>query len=318
VLITGGSGHIGSAVARRVRALGGTPVLFDVRHNPANLHGLEDVTFVQGDIASFSDVATAVAGHGVGRVIHLGAVLTRESVAHPLHAIEVNAGGTANVLECARLFGVARVVWASSAAVYGQRSRYAGWANPGALDEDAPPIPEDLYAATKYLNEVLARQYRAAGLNVVGLRPVMTYGAGTFTTMVGILNEAIRCAALGGEARVTRPWQRDSAINPIFVDDCADLFAVAALREQVLSRDIYNTGTGEYLTIGAMMDIVSEVTGQRVVFEPEPLDAGDFAVPDFDFPDLDSGRLREELDWRPGHSFAQGVERLVAGYREAA
>src|SRR5690606_28703465 len=120
-LVTGGAGYLGSALARRLVALGHDVRVFDdlSAGDPTRLP--EDVTFARGDINDLPRLWTLL--QGVDCVYHLAArVSVPESVRYPREYNSVNVGGTVSVLEAMRDVGVKRLVFASSGAVYGDQS----------------------------------------------------------------------------------------------------------------------------------------------------------------------------------------------------
>jgi UDP-glucose 4-epimerase len=320
VLVTGGTGHIGSRVARSLLERGKLPILFDLVPNMGNVRDIvNDVQVEVGDVTEISDLLRAIRRTGAESVIHLGALLTLQVAARPPRGIATNCIGTANVFEVAQALDLRRVVWTSSAAVFGPTSRYEALLGRTTMLDEDPPMPEDLYGSTKYLCEVLSRQYLATGTDIVGLRPVMSYGSGTFSTAVGILNAAIREIAYGRPGTVTHPWSRDARVNSMYVDDMADLIVRACLHDKRLGKPVYNTGMGEYLSIGEMMDLATSlVPGSKIEFASDPALADqEAAVPHFYYPDLDSSALRAELGWEARYDFLEGARAIIEGYRAA-
>src|SRR5690606_4426121 len=137
ILITGGTGFIGSYLCRALLAAGQRPAALDMY--PSNVirdvlteDEYAQVTVVQGDIANLRDGAHAVKAHGVRRVIHLPSLLTPAPDENPSLAVDVNIKGFANILEAARLFELDKVVWASSVVVFGHKNNHP----PGPLPND--------------------------------------------------------------------------------------------------------------------------------------------------------------------------------------
>jgi len=170
VLITGGTGILGGATGRLLAGQGHSVRLLDVAPDPAAATWGPDVEIVRGDVLSFGDLGDAM--RGVDVVVHLAYSLGEATNRRPYAASRLNVQGTATVLEAARLFGVGRVVLASSVAVYGSDAMYAPAELP--LTEDAathlaPGMP--LYGAGKLYLERLAEVYRRThGLLGVGSR----------------------------------------------------------------------------------------------------------------------------------------------------
>jgi len=318
VLVTGGTGHIGARVVLALRRRQVDVVVYDRRPRPERLGTVaESVRLVAGDIADERLLGEVLIRYGVTHVIHTGAVLGFESARDAKGAIEANCIGTAAVFELAERHELSRVVWASSTGLYGTRRQYEHLLGRHVVDESDPPMPATLYAATKQLNETLAAMYRSRGVDVVALRPVLTYGWGAFATAAGIVNAALRDLALTGRAFVGDPWARDSRINAMHVDDCAELFVELCLRDRALEHGVYNAGTGEYASIGEMLGQAAElVGGAEVRFESDsPAGPSSAGIPLYDFPDVDSTRIRSEWGWQPRYRFAAGAEAVMAEAR---
>src|SRR5215813_3622994 len=140
-LVTGAFGCIGSWVCKRLLDGGERPVAFDVGDDPWRLRmivgpeRLRDIAMVKGDITDKDAVARAMAEHDVDRVIHLAAWQVPLCRQDPARGALISVVGTANVFEAARTSNgqIERVVYASSAAVFGPPTLYP----PGALRDDA-------------------------------------------------------------------------------------------------------------------------------------------------------------------------------------
>ena len=156
VLVTGGSGFIGTYLLRRLVERGDRAINFDVRppgptaewwYGPA----ADQIQFVQGGVDDLSGVMAAVKQHQPDTIIHIAAIvdLAVLSQRHTL-AMQVNLGGTLNILEAARLFGVRRVVYFSSIAVL-----------PGLRYE-----PVDVNHAVMTAREILSHQFRLENITV--------------------------------------------------------------------------------------------------------------------------------------------------------
>lgn len=124
-LVTGGTGFIGSHLVRRLVEMGCEVVIYDVSPKTAALGEVAgEVDVVRGDVLDVVSLMDTIKGHGVDRIVHLAYLLITESRENPTRALRVNCEGTNNAFEAARLMGMRRVVWASSAAVYGPGDYY--------------------------------------------------------------------------------------------------------------------------------------------------------------------------------------------------
>lgn len=199
-----------------------------------------------------------------------------------------------------------RVVYASSAAVYGPGPVYEDLLGRHTLTAAAPPMPGDPYGSTKLLFEGYAAQAIREGQHIVGLRLVLTFGVGSVNAAVSILNRAMRDAALTGSGTVTHPWTPEMHIDPMYVKDAADLFVKTCLHVKKFRQPVYNLDTGEYLPMRHMMNLAGKLlpAGACIRFEKTtPAEVGGLKVPLFNYPDLDSSAIRAELDWTPAYGF---------------
>lgn len=309
VLVTGGTGLIGAQVARSLLDRGLHPVLLDVVPDEGAISDMAGrVTVVSGDVTDRADVAMAMAMVSGGRVIHLASLLGTTTTRDPARGIEVNTIGTEIVFAAARAAGVQRVVWASSQSVYGRRDQYEALLGRGQVSEDDPAVPRDVYGGTKLLNELLAEHHAAMGLDVVGLRPVLTIGPARQSGAVGDLVGAWRDVIVSGHGVVRSPWSPQGRVNPIHVHDCAEQFVVTCLHPDRLRRLVYNTGTGEYRSVGEMgRAAVSIATDGSIDYEVSD-DERVAALAIYDFADVDSSALRNELGWVARHDLESGLK----------
>ena len=172
VLITGGAGFIGSHTVEALLAIGARVVVLDDFSNGrrANLPGAhERLTVIEGDIRDLATVRAAIAG--ASHVLHLAAqVSVPASIADPLESCRQNVLGFVTVLEAARGAEARRVVFASSAAVYGMPRDLP-------LTEDSPLAPISPYGLEKSIDEQYGRLYTELyGFSTLGLRFFNVYG----------------------------------------------------------------------------------------------------------------------------------------------
>jgi UDP-glucose 4-epimerase len=247
VLVTGGTGFIGSSVAADLLEHGHDVVAYDLSTDPRILEKLDvadDVTIRRGDVTDSTDVIRAVKETGATHIVHLAALLTNTARENPRAALDVNVQGTNNVFEAARTLSeqVERVAWASSAAIYAPPNNYESW-----VTEDDLVYPETLYGATKEYNEHQARVYNEDyDVSLVGLRPTVAYGPYRETGGSAFLANIIEKPALGESFSVEYGDQR---IDWQYVTDIAQGFRKAAFApEDDLTQNIYNI-RGELATI---------------------------------------------------------------------
>jgi nucleoside-diphosphate-sugar epimerase len=301
VLVTGGTGFIGSYVAADLLDHGHDVVAYDLSTDPRILEKLDiadDVEIRRGDVTDPTDFVRAVRETGTTHVVHLAALLTDSAQSNPRGAMQVNIEGTNNVLEAARTLSdqVERVAWASSAAAYAPPAKYGD----RFVTEDDLVSPDTLYGATKAYNEHQARVYREEfGVSDVALRPTVAYGPYRETGGSAFLANIVEKPALGEAFSVE---YGDQVIDWQHVRDIAQAFRLAAFTpEDALTQRVYNV-RGELATIREAVETVERI------------------VPDADLTVSDEGELpwTQRLDMTPaqedlGYEPAYGLER---GFRD--
>jgi len=257
VLVTGGTGFLGSYVAAELLAAGHDVVAYDLSTDDRILSKLgiaEDVTIRRGDVSEATAVIRAVRETGATHIVHLAALLTNAARENPRSALQVNVLGTNNVLEAARTLDeqVERVAWASSAAVYAPPHNYGG-----AVDEGDLVYPDTLYGGTKTYNEHQARVYHEDyGVSHVGLRPTVAYGPYRETGGSAFLANIVERPALGEPFSVD---YGDQVIDWQHARDIAQAFRRAAFTpESDLDQRVYNV-RGELATIREAAETVRSI-----------------------------------------------------------
>ena len=215
VLITGGGGFIGAWLSKRLLASGHEVQIFDLRKErniAAAIVGsaLDRIDWVLGDVSDGNAVRQAA--EGCDLLVHLAAVLTPACQQDPVRGAQINLIGTLNVFEAARVHGLQKVLYMSSAGVYG-------------TDDGSVPYPLTHYGAFKLAGEGSARAYHLDhGISSLGVRPLVVYGAGRETGLTAGPTIACRAAARGETYII--PFSGDS--NFVYVDDVAAAFAKGA------------------------------------------------------------------------------------------
>ena len=218
ILITGASGCVGTSAVKYMLEHGHTPISFS--RSAGSPEGIETIA---GDITSLEDISHAIKKVNPIRIIHLAGFQTPDCQAMPFKGMDVNAIGTSNLLRAASAPGtrVDRVVFASSAAVYGSRSLYA---RPTVTTND-PVLPPGLYGYWKYVGEGMCQAFNMeTGASTVSLRFATTYGPGRDRGLTSAPTTALKAAALGIDYDI--PYQGREHYH--YVDDVGAAFAVAA------------------------------------------------------------------------------------------
>lgn len=195
-LVTGGTGFIGSHLVRLLLDRGAARVVAsNVSGTSRNLEDVRDrVEIARADIGDFTDVLRLVEKHRPATIYHVGAMLAPACDTNPEAGIRANALGTYHVLEAARLFGVRRVVFASSMSVFSPTH-----ATTPEIDDFSVTRPETVYGAAKLFSENLGLCYRRLhGLDYRGLRLPNINGPGTTTHgYLEYVNKAIEESVAG-------------------------------------------------------------------------------------------------------------------------
>lgn len=298
VLVTGSSGLIGAAVCDALLARGHEVIALDLRR-PS--HPRSARTEVEADVSDQAALFRVLDDYEFDHVVHLGAVLSSTASLNLEKTIVTNTIGTLNILKLAESRRVKRVVSAGTTAGYGGYSGAgSSLSTIDSVDESYPLAPVDIYAATKVTGEVVCSEFRSRGVDVVSVRPVVTYGPNEQGGAVGKLFDALRRLAHDAEVTIPRPWGRDTRVNLMFAADCADQIVSVLLHPTGLANGAYNLGNGSYTKISDLVNVSVDIldSGASIEFE-----ADEGTGPLFDFPDVSSSRVRNELGWAPTSSF---------------
>jgi UDP-glucose 4-epimerase len=291
VLVTGGSGFIGSHVVDKLYDAGYAPRIYDLQPSPHHEPGSVDT--VVGDL--FDHDALCAAMKDCEAVVHLAAYADVGIVAkEPVEAEECNSRGTLAVLEAARETGT-RVIYGSTIWVYGA-------SGDGLIDEEAPlGLPDHLYTASKLAGEMYCTSYAELyDVPCTILRFGIPYGprARPAAVIPIFVSKALKGEPLtiAGDGLQTRRF--------VYVEDLAEGI-VAGLQRGTENR-VYNLAGDEAVTIRELADIVSDLIDDTEIVHT-PGRNGDFggAV-------ISNERAAAELDWRASTPLREGVRRYLA------
>ncbi len=280
-LVTGGAGYIGAHVVRALQAKGLAPVVLDDLSSGVAAFVPPGVPFVQADIRDTASVSDALRDYGCTGVIHVaGFKYAGVSVQRPLHTYAQNVTGTASVLEAMADAGVNRIVFSSSAAVYGTPDTEL-------VTEDSPNRPESPYGESKLIGEWLINDVARSteGFRGVSLRYFNVVGSATDEVydvsphnLFPLVIEALLAGRTPRINGVDYPTPDGTCVRDyVHVGDLADshVAAALALTEGRPLRPAYNLGSGEGLSVRQIMDAMAKITGIEFTPEIAPRRPGD-------------------------------------------
>ena len=253
-LITGGTGCIGSWVVRGLVREGAPVTMVSTGRRRDRLEliltaaELAAVEIVETDVNDLETIEAAARRSGVTAIVHLAALQLPLCAADPVAGARVNVQGTASMFELARRLGIGRVVYASSAAVYGPKDRYEA----EVVGPDAELSPTSHYGVFKVANEQAARVYwQTGGIASIGLRPHSAYGPGRDQGVTSKPTLAM-IAAAGG-----RPYHVDfgGSYQFQFVEDVAAAF-IAAARADRPGADVFSIG-GPRIGVDEIVEVIA-------------------------------------------------------------
>lgn len=248
ILITGGTGFLGSRISRKLLDLGESVVAYDLYPTFELLNGYEDrIKIVTGDVTSIEQIISTIKEHRINTIIHLAYILGIESMGNPQLAVKVNCLGTNNVFEAARIMDIQRALFASSIVAYGSYQKHGD----KDLTEDDPLYPDSIYGACKALCEFMAQWYHLAyGMGVYVLRVGSAFGPGRTGGATAFVSNLTTYPALGKPLLI--PAKSSTQFPYASVDDVAEAFVTVCRADaKKLKHTLYNVGgyahTGEEL-----------------------------------------------------------------------
>jgi UDP-glucose 4-epimerase len=244
VLITGAHGFIGAAII---------PELLDAGHDVIGMDCIGGTRIQVGDITRLEDCVAACEGADV--VIHsVGIHLATQVADSPMQMVDVNVNGTLNILRAAEIAGTRRIVYLSSATVYGEPDRLP------ALETDLPR-PREPYALAKLVAEQYCQTFHeTCGMEVVVIRPFSVYGPGQDQNS-GYVGMALN--ALKTDGIVSFPGRADYLRDFVHISDVARLCALATTTE-LPGYTVLNSGAGHAHSLDELVAMVARMADVRL------------------------------------------------------
>jgi UDP-glucose 4-epimerase len=295
ILITGGAGFIGSAVANRLVRAGHTVLVLDdlTTGDPRRLD--PEVLFTRGDIKDVPKLWTLL--QGVDCVYHLAArVRVPESIHYPSDYNDVNVGGTVAVMEAVRDTGVKRVVFGSSGALYGEQARQP-------ISEEQSPNPNSPYGVSKVAAEYYVSTIGSLyGIETVALRIFNAYGPGQELppSYPPVIPQLLKQAQSGGSLVIFGDGTQTRDF--VYVDDVVEALIAAATAADV-NKAVINIGSAEEVSINDLATQIARVTAKRlsILHNREQSPGVSRLV-------ADTSLAREQLGWTSQIDLIQGLQ----------
>jgi nucleoside-diphosphate-sugar epimerase len=301
---------VGANIVKDLADNGHHVVSFDI-NGPDKL--LEDfageasspVAFIQGDIVDPKSVARLGLDYQIDKIVHAAVyTVNREAleIERSRDVIAINLEGTANLLELARTQQTKRFIYVSSGAAYG-----SALPSDQTLNEETPPVPENLYGITKFASEMITRRYgQLHGLSTATVRLSTPYGPMERVTghraVMSVFHDWTGRVARG-EGITTEDM--DDGRDYIYIADIADGLRTV-LDSPNLSHNLYNLTTGIWLTLQEILDGVIELSPSTQVTTP-PVKLAVAAGGNYSRGPLSSHRLFSDLGWTPSYDLKAGL-----------
>lgn len=300
ILVTGGAGFIGSHVNKLLLDQGHQVTVVD------NLsHGNQDsvdsrAKFVQADLLDQKKIEEIMVGHNA--IIHMASLIeVEESVKRPLEFVENNITGTVKLLEAMRKTGTKKIIFSSSACVYGKPDKLP------ITEADPLNEQENPYGLTKVTMEKLCMLYhRIYGFDVTILRYFNPFGPGELhQPETHAIPNFIK--AVLEKRKLPLYWKGQQIRDFIYIEDLA---SAHILPLNLFGLNIYNVGTEQGIKIIDVVKKIFELVGNEVLIE-------DLGERKGDVPSLiaSSEKIKQELKWQAKVNLEEGLRKTIDFYR---
>jgi nucleoside-diphosphate-sugar epimerase len=312
ILITGGGGFIGLNLARYLVDRG-QEVLLLRRHAFAiplflTPYAGKQVNTVEGDITEPSVLYSLIKNYSVESIVH-AAVATETSIGSTLYqAIKINIQGTTDVLEAARIFGLRRVTFLSSVAVYFPES------SPSSIlseENDLPVSSTEWIGGTKKAGEQICLLYaREYGLSIPIVRPPQVWGPLYWTHRSPV--HTMIDNAISGKPSDLSSFYGENKAPYIYVRDCAKALGLVHLAPS-LKYDIYNISDGETRSLADFARAIKEVIPEARITLGETK-----STRDADRPPMDITRIKSDVGFTPDYNLKKAVKAYIDWLRDSS
>jgi len=298
ILVTGGAGFVGGAVAARLVAAGARVTVLDDLFTGLPETVPSDAEFVKGSVTDAGLVSRLVAEHSV--VFHLAARNIIASTKNPLDDFATNIGGTLNVLMSAREAKTDRVVYSSSTSIYG---------NPRSIpiNEDDLLVPLTPYAVSKLGGEnYCSALYETYGLPIASVRYSNIYGPGQRpdNPYCGVVSKFL--AMVQDRLPISIHGDGEQTRDVTFIDDAVDATLLAAIHPRA-EEEVFNVGTGIETSVNELARMIGQALDAPVSLEH--IDRRD--VDNIRRRVVNIEKARRMLRWGPQFTLERGLGRTA-------
>ena len=299
-IVTGGAGFIGSHVVRLLLESGYQVVVLDNLSHGFRQNVDKRAKLIVGDIRDSRKTKEAL--KGIDAVIHMaGLIVVPESVADPVKYYDNNVLGAVNLLECMRDVGCRKIIFSSSACVYGTPDKLP-------IKEDAAVHPDNPYGATKAAIEVYLQTYHQIfNFDTIILRYFNPYGPGK---MGKPITHAIPNFIKATLAKKPIPlyWKGEQIRDFIYIDDLArahiDVLKLSGF-------NIFNIGTEKGIKVKDIVEEIFKIVGFRVPIADLGKRPGDVPANY-----ASSAKLKKAVGWKAKVSLPEGLKRTIEYYKQ--
>lgn len=311
VLITGGAGFIGSNLAKvliKDKRITAVKILDNLEtgsmHNLTSIKNDHKFEFIEGDIRNYTICIGA--SDGIDIILHQAALgSVPRSIEDPVTTHEVNATGTLNIFNAARINKVHRIIYAASSSTYGD--------HPGLPKvEDKIGSPISPYGVTKLMNEVYAKVFaHLYNMEFIGLRYFNVYGphqnpSGPYAAVIPLFVEAFlenKSPLINGSGEHSRDFT--------FVEDVVQANIKAIFTNDPLAiNQVYNIAKGEATTLNDLVSILNQITGKKVKAIHGPDRSGDIK-----HSIADISKAKKLLNFNPATTPVEGLTKTFEWYK---
>ncbi len=319
IMITGGSGFLGTYVVQQLAARGDRVIVFDAAGPSPELAALtaayeQQIVRVRGQILDLASILRCVQQHKVERIFHAAALYDPPySLEDPAITFQVNVNGTINVLEAARLLGVQRVVHSSSIAVYAPK-QYEPINETHPIQLPSAGNPLGPYGASKAAAEIVGLTYYTTnGVDFIGLRNSAIYGYAMRYSMYikPMVENSIRGLptrfATGGD--MLRDYTHVKDITQAVI-------RALDVSSSALTQRVFNVGSGAMNSASQVADAVQHILPNadiEIGAGLSELEQSDMRARGM----LDLTAIRQQLKYEPQFSLESGIRDYVEMYRKA-